>query len=303
MTAAGGGSGGGLTMAPPHLALAVLINAVWGLNFVAGKVAVASFPAIFATGLRFVIVALLLAPFLRPVKGQMRTILLIAIFAGALHFGMFFIGFDLASNVSVLAVVGQLNLPFATLIAVLFMGERIHWRRSLGIALAFAGVAAISFDPMVFDDIEAVLLIAAAALSMAVAQNLMPRLKGVSPMNLQAWVAVLGAPFLLLASWPLERGQVAAMADADALAWAALAYTAIGASVIGHGGMYYLINRYSVTLVAPMLVLSPIFGILFAVWLLGDALTLRILAGSAVTLAGVFIVAVREPARAARRPG
>jgi len=288
-------------MAPPHLALAVLINAVWGLNFVAGKVAVSSFPAIFATGLRFVIVAALLVPFLRLVPGQMRTIVLIGIFAGAIHFGMFFIGFDLASNVSVLAVVGQLNLPFATLIAVLFMGERIRWRRSLGITLAFAGVVAIAFDPAVFDEIEAVLLIAAAALSMAVAQNLMPRLKGVSPMNLQAWIAVFSAPFLLLVSWPAESGQIASMEQADALAWMAIAYTAIGASVIGHGGMYYLINRYSVTLVAPMLVLAPIFGILFAVWLLDDTLTLRVLLGSAVTLVGVFIVAVREPARAARR--
>lgn len=305
MTADRGGDpappGSPTAMAPPHLALAVLVNAVWGLNFVAGKVAVSSFPAIFATGLRFLIVAVLLAPFLRLVPGQMRTIVLIAIFAGAIHFGMFFMGFDLASNVSVLAVVGQLNLPYATLIAVLFMGERIRWRRSLGIALAFGGVVGMAFDPAVFEEIEAVLLIAAAALSMAVAQNLMPRLKGVSPMNLQAWIALSSAPFLLLVSWPAESGQLAAMEQANWLAWMAIAYTAIGASVIGHGGMYYLINRYSVTLVAPMLVLAPIFGILFAVWLLGDELTLRVLACSAVTLVGVFIVAVREPDRAARR--
>ena len=91
------------------------------------------------------------------------------------------------------------------------------------------------------------------------------------------------------------------MTGADTMAWGAIAFVAIGSSVIAHSGMFYLMNRYPVTLVAPMLVLAPIFGVLFAVWLLDEVLTLRIIAGAAVTLAGVFIVAVREPSRAAER--
>ncbi|MEQ8347591.1 MAG: DMT family transporter [Sneathiellaceae bacterium] len=286
-------------MAPQHLALVVLINGVWGLTFIAAKTALDTFPALLATGLRFAVVLLILGPFLRVVPGQMRNILGIAVFAGGLHFALVFSGFDLASSISAMAVVAQLGLPFATLIAVLFFGERIRWRRSLGIALAFAGVVVISFDPTVFDQVEAVILVALSALSIAIAQNLMRQTRGVSPMNMQAWIAVISAPILLLLTWPMEGGQVAALEGADDLAWGALLFVAIGSSVIAHSGMFYLMNRYPVTLVAPMLVLAPIFGVLFAVWLLGEVLTWRIVIGAAITLAGVFIVAVRERAPAA----
>ncbi|MFC3227093.1 DMT family transporter [Marinibaculum pumilum] len=291
----------GAGMAPQDLALAVLINAVWGLTFIAAKVALNSFPALLATGLRFALVLLILVPFLRVVPGQMRTVMGIAVFAGGLHFALVFTGFDLATSISAMAVVAQLALPFATLIAVFFFGERIRWRRSLGIALAFAGVVVISFDPTVFEQVEAVVLVGLGALCMAIAQNLMRLTKGVSPMNMQAWIAVFSAPVLLALTWPMESGQVAAVAGADSLAWGALAFVAIGSSVIAHSGMFYLMNRYPVTLVAPLLVLAPIFGVLFAVWLLDEVLTWRIVIGASVTLAGVFIVAVREPARAAER--
>ena len=261
----------GAGMAPQDLALAVLINAVWGLTFIAAKVALNSFPALLATGLRFALVLLILVPFLRVVPGQMRTVMGIAVFAGGLHFALVFTGFDLATSISAMAVVAQLALPFATLIAVFFFGERIRWRRSLGIALAFAGVVVISFDPTVFEQVEAVVLVGLGALCMAIAQNLMRLTKGVSPMNMQAWIAVFSAPLLLALTWPMESGQVAAVTGADSLAWGALAFVAIGSSVIAHSGMFYLINRYPVTLVAPLLVMAPIFGVLFAVWLLDEA--------------------------------
>lgn len=293
----------GAGMAPQDLALAVLINAVWGMSFIAAKVALNEFPAILATALRFVLVLVVLLPFLRLVPGQMRNVMAIALFGGGLHFALVFSGFDMASSMSAMAVVAQLALPFATLIAVIFFGERIRWRRSLGIALAFAGVVAISFDPTVFVQLTAVGLVALSALSMAVAQNLMRRTRGVSPMNMQAWIAVFSAPVLLALTWPMESGQLAAVEEASLLAWGGLAFVAIGSSVVAHSGMFYLINRYPVTLVAPMLVLAPVFGVLFAVWLLDEILTWRVVIGAAVTLAGVLIVAVRKPARAAERLG
>lgn len=289
----------GAGMAPQDLALVVLINAVWGMSFIAAKVALNEFPAILATALRFLLVLAILVPFLRVVPGQMRNIIAIAVFAGGLHFAVGFTGFDIARSMSAMAVVSQLALPFATLIAVFFFGERLSRRRLLGIALAFAGVVALSFDPEVFAQLLAVALVALSALSMALAQNLMRLTRGVSPMNMQAWIAVFSAPVLLALTWPLESGQVAALEDASLLAWGGLAFVAIGSSVVAHSGMFYLMNRYPVTLVAPMLVLAPVFGVLFAVWLFGEELTWRFAIGATVTLVGVLIVAIRDPERGA----
>ena len=77
-------------------------------------------------------------------------------------------------------------------------------------------------------------------------------------------------------------------------AWAAIAYTALGGSLLAHTGFYYLVQRYPVTSVAPLTVLSPVFSVIFGVTLLDDALTPRIVVGGLVTLLGVVIINLRE---------
>ncbi|MBL8781638.1 MAG: DMT family transporter, partial [Alphaproteobacteria bacterium] len=146
----------------------LLICVIWGFNFVAAKVGVGQMPPLLFTGLRFLILAAVLIPFLKPAPGRMRDVLLVALFNGAIHFGLMFTGVALTAA-SVVAVVAQLNVPFATILSILVLGETIHWRRWLGIAMTFAGVMVVSFDPHVFDSVAGVLFAAGGALSAAIA--------------------------------------------------------------------------------------------------------------------------------------
>jgi O-acetylserine/cysteine efflux transporter len=66
------------------------------------------------------------------------------------------------------------------------------------------------------------------------------------------------------------------------------------ASLIGHSTWYYLVARYPVTGLAPITLLTPLFGVVFGVTLLGDQLTTRVIIGGAITLVGVYIVIRRE---------
>ncbi|MFP5469347.1 MAG: EamA family transporter, partial [Alphaproteobacteria bacterium] len=70
----------------------------------------------------------------------------------------------------------------------------------------------------------------------------------------------------------------------------------VGTSLIGHAGMYYLLQRYEVTQTAPLTLLSPVWGVVFGVTLLGDTITTRIILGGAMTLIGVAIVSSRQKA-------
>lgn len=282
-------------MKPHDLAFALLINALWGFQFVAAKVAVEAFPPIFVTGIRFLLVFALLFPFLRMPHGQWARVLGITIFAGALHFALMFTGIKLAGDVASVAIVTQMGVPFATLLAVLFLHEHIHWRRTMGIVAAFAGVAIMGFDPRVFGYIEAILLLMVAAFLMAVGQVLMRGLKGVGVFNLQAWIALVSAPSLLALSWLIEADHANAIASAELLPWGAIVYSAVGASVIGHGGVYYLLNRYPVSLVSPTMLLSPVFGVASGVLVMGDVLTERMLVGGLFVLGGALVITLRQP--------
>lgn len=279
-------------MAPQHFLLMLLICTIWGFNFVAAKVGVGQMPPLLFTGLRFLILAAVLIPFLKPAPGRMRDVLLIALFNGAVHFGLMFTGVALTAA-SVVAVVAQLNVPFATILSIVVLGESIHWRRWLGIAMAFAGVMVVSFDPHVFDSVAGVLFAAGGALSAAVAAVFMRRLTNVGMFQLQSWTSATAAPLLLGASLVFEDDQFAAMAEADVVAWSALLFTAFGASLVGHNGYYYLLQRYEVSLIAPLTLLAPTLGIVFGVWMLGEPMTSRLIIGALIAFAGVAVLAIR----------
>lgn len=281
-------------MTHSHLMLVILVNALWGFNFIAGKFGTADFgPMLFIT-LRFLIVLILLACFLRRVPGQMLRIMSIGLIMGVGHYAFMFYGIYLAGSLSSVAITSQLTVPFATLLAILFLGERIRWPRMLAIATSFSGVVIIGFAPVGPEHLLALALTSIASLAMASATILMRQLQGVSALNLQAWIALYASLAMGCVTMILEPPDWAQIATIPLDSYWTAAYSAIGATIIGHGIQYHLLQRYSVNSVAPFITLSTVFAIVFGVIVLGDAVTPRIALGGALTLLGVTIVAVRN---------
>ncbi|ASJ70278.1 DMT family transporter [Granulosicoccus antarcticus] len=277
-----------------HLLFLILVNALWGFNFVAGKAGTVVFgPMLFIT-LRFAIVLVLLAVFLRWVPGQMRRILTIGICMGVGHFSFMFYGIFLAGSLSSVAITSQLTVPFATLLAVIFLGERIRLIRVVAILISFAGVVVIGFAPVGPEHLTAMILTAVASLAMAVSTILIRQLKDVAVFNLQAWIALCATTSMGIITLVLERPQWQHIASIPLIDYWTVTYSAIGATVVGHGLLYYLLKRYSVNSVAPFITLSTLFAIVFGILFTGETLTLKIAIGGGLTLLGVTIIAVRN---------
>jgi O-acetylserine/cysteine efflux transporter len=201
---------------------------------------------------------------------------------------------SLTDNVAAVAIASQLGLPFTTLLSVALLGEVVRWRRWLGVAMSFAGVMLMGFDPGVFTQGAALLWVSASAFVGALGLIAVKRVIGVRPVELQAWFAMASWPVLLSMTLMVETGQIQAVQNAGALAWMAVAYVALLSSLVGHTGYYFLIQRYPVSSVAPVTVLSPLFSVMFSITLLRTPLTPRLIAGGTVTLLGVLIIAARE---------
>ena len=167
-----------------------------------------------------------------------------------------------------------------------------------GIAIAFFGVAVFSLDASVAAHWKGVFILFLDAISMAIGTVLLRRLSGVPPLVMQAWMAALGIPFLFLTSFIFENGQFAALAAAPWQGWAALAYTVIAASLIGHTAYYILLQHYEVSLVGSVLLLGPAIGVIGGVTILHEPFTPMIVIGAAMTLFGVAVVLRRAPIRA-----
>lgn len=282
-----------------HLWQLVAINAIWGFNIVAVKLSADRFPPVFLSFMRFLIVGLVVWPCLRIRRGEMRWLLTAATCSGGLQFALMYSGVALSGSMSSVAIAAQLGVPFATLLSIGFLGERIHWRRWLGIGMSFVGVGLIGFSPEVFHSWAGLLLIVVAAFIGAVGLIAIKRVHELEPLELQAWLAWGSVPLLLPLSLFLEDGQLQSLRSAGAIGWGALLYSALLASLVAHTAYFALIRRYPVTSVAPVTVLTPLFSVLFSVLLLGDVLDWRMISGGLLTLSGITVIVVRERKAAA----
>lgn len=278
-------------------ALLGLVCLFWGLNIVLSRYLIVEggWPPLFYAAMRFGLIALALMSFLWPIPSQWRGLALISVCLGSGHFGLMFLGLSL-SEASSAAVVGQLGVPFTTLLSVMFLGEQIGWRRTLGIALSFGGVVIISFDPGSFSFGLGLILIALSALLGAIGGVMLKRIAPLPALKMQAWLGLYSVFPLIALTMVFETGQVGALTGSGPELWAILAFAVFAVSIFGHSTFYNLIKRHDMSLLSPLTLMTPIWSVIFAIALLGEPLTLQLLIGGGVALFGVGIVAIRSNA-------
>jgi len=279
---------------PLHILLFLLISVLWGFNFAIAKIGLAQLPPIFMMALRWALVGVLLAPFVKPPRGRWRPVLLVSFTLGFLHFAMMFTGLKNV-DAATAAIAIQLQVPFAALLAAFFFNDKLGWRRGLGMAVAFVGVAIIAGEPRLSGNYIPLALVIAAACIWSVANIQIKMMGEVDGMTLNAWVGVFAAPQLALASLILEDGQFAALAAADWWALGALLYQVVAVVVVGYGTWYWMLRRYDVNQVMPFMLLVPGFGVLSGVLILGETLTSALIGGGLLTVLGVGIITFIRP--------
>ena len=99
--------------APPHALTLLEISAliavvvIWGVNNAAAKVATEHLPPLLTGALRFALAGLCLIPFLRPPFPDRKSLLLIVILGGPIHYGLIYLGFSVANDVSPASVAAK----------------------------------------------------------------------------------------------------------------------------------------------------------------------------------------------------
>lgn len=276
-------------------ALLTLVCLIWAFNNVLSKIVVDDWavPPLFYAAMRFALVALVMLPWLLPMPRPRWRILAIALLLGGGNFALLFIGLQTASP-SAAAIVLQLGVPFMILLSVLMLGERVHWRRGVGIALTLLGVLIVTWRPGAAALSTGLWFVAAAAFTGSVGAVLMKQVDDVSPFRFQAWVGLVSAMALTPCSYFLEDGQWAA---AIAVGWpfvALVLFTALIVSVGAHSTYYYLIDTYEANLLAPLTLMTPLATIALGVLITNDDFDVRMAMGAALALGGVLIVALRR---------
>lgn len=86
----------------------------------------------------------------------------------------------------------------------------------------------------------------------------------------------------------------AAIASGGWLSWSAVLFLAYATTIVGYAGWYWALGAGGIARVALLQFFQPISGLILAVFLLGEPLTLSLLLAAALVLAGVWLAAQRR---------
>ena len=274
--------------------LMALVCFVWAANNILSKyvVSILDVPPLFYAFVRFAILTAACFPFLFPMPRPRWRIIAVALLMGGGNFTLFFVGLKFSTPSSA-AIVLQLGMPITTLLSVLILGERIRWRRGIGILLTFAGAMTVMWDPHGFMVSPGLLMIAAAASMGSLGAVLMKQMEGVTPLTYQAWVGFVSVWPLALLTFVLEPGQVDAAAAAGWPFVAAVLFSALIVSLTIHSVYYVLVQRHEANLIAALTLMTPLMTIAMGVAILDDPFGPRMVMGTILALSGVLIIALR----------
>ena len=277
-----------------EIAVIIAVMLIWGVNNAAAKIATEVMPPLMVGALRFAVAAACLVWFVRPPFPNWKSLLIIAVVGGPIHYGLIYLAFWLAHDVSPVTVATQLWIPLTSLFAFLLLGERISRTATIGLVIAFVGVAWMTLDPHALQDWKAIAVGALGASAWALTTVIARRTTSIPPLKMQGLLALMAFPALTVGSLLFETGQWEAAQIAPPIVWGTVVWAGVISSVFATSLVFWLVQRREAGRVTPYLLGSPLVSILIGWLWMGDVLTPQILTGVAIALIGVVTVALGE---------
>ena len=277
-------------MKPKELLLATSVPLIWGIGFTLAKVGMNEFPPLFLMGLRFSLASLVLVSFVTLPHGQLKQIFWISFIGSTLQYGLTFTGLSMM-DASLAIIIIHLEVPFAVLLAALFLKDKPGKQRILGMLISFAGIVLIAGQPSLREQMLAILLTTSGALMWAVGQIMVKRLENPpSGFALTAWIGVFSGPQMIMGSFIIEESQLQSLVQASWIGFGVILYLALVMTALGYGIWYRVLSRNPVSKVMPVMLLLPVFTIISSILLLGERPTTMILIGGSIVIGGVSMI-------------
>ncbi|MDT8999996.1 DMT family transporter [Paucibacter sp. APW11] len=279
----------------------IAVPAIWGGTFIAGRLVAAAMPASLGALLRYVVASLALCVAAWLIEGGLprltrRQWLSTAALGatGIFAYNLFFFGALKHLPASRTSLLIALNPVVTITLGTLLLREKLSARRWVGVALALAGVWVV---------ISRGELGAALSQSVGLGEALMfggvcswaaytligrTALRGLSPLAATCYASLWGTLMLGLATaaelqtWPAAEAFTPAVLGS-------LLYLGLIGTALAFVWYYQGVQRLGAARTVVFNNLVPVFGTVFGVLLLGEALLPSMLLGGTVAVAGVML--------------
>lgn len=278
------------------------LAAIWGASYIFMRIAAPVFGAIMTTEIRVLLAVAVLYPWLRLRGGRLAlreapVYLLIGLIATALPFTLYAYA-ALSLPVAYMVVLNATSPLFGAIFTRVLLGEPLTPGTAAGLLAGVIGVALlVGLGPLPLSRDTGIALVAGtvAAACYALAGALMHRHRTLDPTAVATGTALAAA--LMLMPLALAAPSAAAMTMGATVSVVLLGILCTGIAYL----LYFrLLANVGATRALTVTFLIPAFGMLWGALLLGEPITLTMIGGCALILAGVALI-VRPAARRARR--
>ncbi len=297
-------------MKPRHIALAVLVAVIWGVNFVVIRVGLDSMSPLLFCAVRFTVAAVPAVFFVGRPTVKWRWIVLTALTLAIGQYSLLFAGIAAGMPAGLSALILQSQAVFTVILAAVVLRDRPGRRTYAGVALSAAGVLLIASHLGLDRPLGAFLLVVAAGAAWGTGNVAMrvglrgtrgaPEVRTAGPadtLNFMVWVSVVAVlPLVgltLAVDGPRYVGN--ALRGLDLGAVGAIGFIAWISTLVGFGLWGRLISRYGASTVAPFASLAPVVAIVATAVFLHERVTAVDIVGGVIVLSGVLLGSVRRP--------
>jgi drug/metabolite transporter (DMT)-like permease len=288
----------------PIGARAALVTAcvLWAVSFVATRVALEAAPPLTVVTLRLLISAACFLPWIVASGGVasiggargLARLFGLSLFGTGLHYGLQTVGlqYTTASNASLYAVTAPITI---LLLSAIMLGEHVTIRKGLGVALALAGVLVVmgpqtlttlELDAHVKGDFLVLVSIVMWGLFTVLGKKATDEL---GALKVTAWVTLIGALWMLPVGWLEMRATGYSLSSMTVEAWVATAFLGVGCSFLATFLYFAALQRTESQKVGVYLYTIPPMTAVVAVLYLGETLSVNLVLGAALVIAGVAL--------------
>jgi len=282
-----------------YLALAIT-SIVWGTTWVASKIGVAEMPALqmayirqFLGGICFVLFFILYRKLSFPTRKEFVWLLIMSLLMFVLANGLSTWSLNYIPT-GLSALVGALYPLSVVIIEMVFFKNRnMTILTFVGLLLGITGIGIVFYEnafqhhPEGF--IFGVVLSVIAMLSWSVGTIVIVRKKtSLNPYYATGWQMLIGAFILFIVA---ETTQLTiSINNISATAWGAITYLVLAGSLLAFIAFIYSMKKLPPAISSLYAYINPLVAMVTAAIVLHEKLTIYILWGAIVTLAGVFMV-------------
>jgi len=270
--------------------IALLVPAVLGFGFVIAKPAMQYFPPYLLMGMRFTIPALILVWWFPLPKGLYFDLFKVSLIGSTLQYGLTYTGLNIIDASSAILLV-QLEVPFGIIIAFFLLKEIPTIKNIVGLVIAFIGVFILTGAPNLEGKYIGVLLTIAGAFTWALgAVMAKPLSKKIGAFALMTWLCVFSGPMLLIVSLVFDGNPIQYILYANFNSWLTVIFLGFFMQPVGYAAWYYVLKKYPVNKVMPVLLILPVTGLMTSIFLLGEDPPRQVFLGGLVIISGVALI-------------